>query len=447
MKNYLKLGKYLAYILRHNPNELKIKLDSEGFVDIDILTFAINGKKIFHEEIKNKDIEIAVKNDNKGKFEIKNNKVRALYGHSILEITNTNKIVPPNYLYHGTTYKALKFIMSEGLKPIKRRYVHLSKDIKTVIEVWKRRSDNPAIIIVDANTAYQDGVVFYKGNESTYLFDFINNKYITIKTSGGWVVEKLYENNVEEKEKNLKKKLDKKGNIFVCGDTHGTLDVGKLESLRTKNNLCYDDYLIVCGDCGIIWSKDTLKKHINYFERMKCNVLFIDGNHENFDMLNEYPVEYWNGGKIHKISEHIYHLLRGQIFEIYGEKFLTIGGADSSDREYREEHISWWSDERISYDDINEAKQNLENVNYKVDYVITHTPPTKTLNEFVKILTQCGEDIPYYLKQKIIPTKSSDMLDFVVKEVKYKFWFCGHLHIDEKINKTRILYADVVKIK
>ena len=260
-------------------------------------------------------------------------------------------------------------------------------------------------------------------------------------------MEKLYENNVEEKEKNLKKKLDKKGNIFVCGDTHGTLDVGKLESLRTKNNLCYDDYLIVCGDCGIIWSKDTLKKHINYFERMKCNVLFIDGNHENFDMLNEYPVEYWNGGKIHKISEHIYHLLRGQIFEIYGEKFLTIGGADSSDREYREEHISWWSDERISYDDINEAKQNLENVNYKVDYVITHTPPTKTLNEFVKILTQCGEDIPYYLKHKITPTKSSDMLDFVVKEVKYKFWFCGHLHIDEKINKTRILYADVVKIK
>lgn len=148
MKNYLKLGKYLAYILRHNPNELKIKLDSEGFVDIDLLTFAINGKKIFHEEIKNKDIEIAVKNDNKGKFEIKNNKVRALYGHSILEITNT-------------------------------------KDIKTVIEVGKRRSDNPAIIIVDAKTAYQDGVVFYKGNESTYLFDFINNKYITIKTSGG----------------------------------------------------------------------------------------------------------------------------------------------------------------------------------------------------------------------------------------------------------------------
>lgn len=235
--------------------------------------------------------------------------------------------------------------------------------------------------------------------------------------------------------------------VFICGDTHGTLDIGKIEQLKMKEELDYGDYLIVCGDCGVVWDIESLPEYTQHFENIGCNVLFIDGNHENFDMLNEYPVEYWNGGKIHKISEHIYHLLRGQIFEIYGEKFLTIGGADSSDREYRKEHISWWSDERISYDDINEAKQNLEKVNYKVDYVITHTPPTKTLNEFVKILTQCGEDIPYYLKHKITLTKSSDMLDFVVKEVKYKFWFCGHLHIDEKINKTRILYADVVKIK
>lgn len=184
MKDYLKLGRYLAYILRHTPNELKIKLDNEGFVDIDILTFAINAKKIFNEVIKNKDIEIVVKNDDKGRFEIKNSKVRALYGHSISEITNTDKVVPPNLLYHGTTYKALKLIMSEGLKPMRRRYVHLSKDIKTAIEVGKRREENPAIIIVDAKTACQDGVAFYKGNESTYLCNFISNKYITIKNKG-----------------------------------------------------------------------------------------------------------------------------------------------------------------------------------------------------------------------------------------------------------------------
>ena len=234
--------------------------------------------------------------------------------------------------------------------------------------------------------------------------------------------------------------------IFVCGDTHGTLDVRKLDRLKESEKLDYGDYLIICGDSGIVWDKGSSPKHIAYFENLNCKVLYVDGNHENFDMLNLYPVQQFCGGKVHKISEHIYHLMRGQIFEILGKSFLCIGGADSSDKEYRQNHISWWKDEQITNLDIDTAKQNLQKYENEVDYVITHTPPTKTLSDFVKILTQCGEDIPYYLKHKVISTKSSDILDFVAKEVKYKCWFCGHLHIDEKINKTKILYENVVKI-
>jgi len=234
--------------------------------------------------------------------------------------------------------------------------------------------------------------------------------------------------------------------IFVCGDTHGIIDAKKLLRLKEKENLSQDDYIIICGDAGIVWSKDSLKDHIDFFEGLDCNVLYIDGNHENYDMLNSYPVEEWNGGQIHKISEHIYHLLRGEVFDICGKKFLTIGGADSSDKEYRKEHISWWSDERISYIDIEEAQRNLEKVNYKVDYVITHTPSTKVLKEFIEILTQCGEAIPYYLEPKLVSTPSTDMLDYINKNVKYKQWFCGHLHIDELIGKTQILYEEIVQI-
>lgn len=234
--------------------------------------------------------------------------------------------------------------------------------------------------------------------------------------------------------------------VFICGDTHGTLDVGEIEQLKIKKELDYGDYIIVCGDCGVVWDKETLFEHSKYFENIGCNILFIDGNHENFDMLNEYPVEVWNGGKIHKISEHIYHLLRGQVFEILGKRFLTLGGADSSDKEWRTEHTSWWSNERITYDDIIEAKQNLEKIDYKVDYVITHTPSTKTLNNFIKILTQCGEAIPFYLREKVSSTPSTDILDFIDENVKYKQWFCGHLHIDEKINKIQLLYNDIVEI-
>lgn len=235
--------------------------------------------------------------------------------------------------------------------------------------------------------------------------------------------------------------------VFVCGDTHGLLDVKKIDKLKSKEKLDYDDYLIICGDCGVVWDKETVIEYTQYFENVGCNVLFVDGNHENFDMLKEYPVEIWNGGKIQKISEHIFHLMRGQVFEILGKTFLTLGGADSSDREWRKEHISWWKDERIRPNDIEEAQRNLEGTNYQVDYVITHTPSIKTLNALVEILTQCGENVPLYLLDKVTSTFSTNMLDFVNDNVKYSQWFCGHLHIDETVEKTQILYEKIVKIK
>ena len=236
--------------------------------------------------------------------------------------------------------------------------------------------------------------------------------------------------------------------IVLTGDTHGILETGKiLKNQESNNKLGQDDYLIICGDCGVLWDEETKKESIKHFASFGTNILFVDGNHENFDMLNSYPIEIWNGGKVHKLADNVIHLMRGQVFEIFGKKFLTLGGADSSDKEYRQEHISWWGDERITTDDINEAQKNLAKVDHKVNYVITHTPSTKTLNSFIDILTQCGEDIPYYLKNKVVATPSSDMLDFINNKVKYRQWFCGHLHVDEIIGKTQILYSEVVEIK
>ena len=236
--------------------------------------------------------------------------------------------------------------------------------------------------------------------------------------------------------------------IVVTGDTHGVIDTLKIDNYQqSPRKLDMSDYLIICGDCGVVWDNDTINDSIEYFQGFGTNILFVDGNHENFDLLNAFLVTNWNGGKVHKLGDGVYHLMRGQVFEICGKKFLTIGGADSSDRESRIAHVSWWSDERIVYEDIKEANQNLEKVNYKVDYVITHTPSTKTLNDFIGILTQCGEAIPYYLQKKVISTPSSDMLDWVNKNVRYKQWFCGHLHIDEIIKKVQILYSEMVEIK
>lgn len=234
--------------------------------------------------------------------------------------------------------------------------------------------------------------------------------------------------------------------IFITGDTHGINDAGKLVTCSVKNNLTYDDYIIVCGDCGVLWNKKLTKEFVDFYKSLHTNILFVDGNHENYDMLNALPVTEWNGGKVHKVSEHIIHLMRGQIFILDGKKFLCLGGADSHDKLSRIEHLSWWKQERITSTDIAEAKRNLSRYENAVDYVITHTPPYDFQNKIITELTQCGEDIPFYLRDKLAHTSSADRLEEISSLVKYTAWFSGHLHMDTKIGNYYSLYNRIVKI-
>ena len=234
--------------------------------------------------------------------------------------------------------------------------------------------------------------------------------------------------------------------IFISGDTHGLLDAGKLINLSEKEKLDYKDYLIICGDCGVVWDKDLLDAHIEVYENLNTNVMFIDGNHENFDMLNEYKVEIWAGGKIHKISDHITHLMRGQVFEILGKTFFCLGGANSTDKAYRTEHISWWNDEEITHTNLQESLENLSKHNFKVDYVLTHCPPNKIITKIAEIFTQCGESVPYFLEKKLKHTSSGEILDILQQKIDFKKWFFGHLHIDEYMLKHNALFENIIKL-
>lgn len=109
-----------------------------------------------------------------------------------------------------------------------------------------------------------------------------------------------------------------------------------------EKTLTEDDKLIICGDFGYIWSNsDKEKQFLDYLAKKKYQILWIDGNHDNFNLIQEYPVEEWCGGKVHIIrkdktgNSKIIHLMRGQIFEIEGKKIFTFGGAYSIDKYMR----------------------------------------------------------------------------------------------------------------
>ena len=117
----------------------------------------------------------------------------------------------------------------------------------------------------------------------------------------------------------------------IAGDTHGTLDLTKVvqyyEGREDEFNKD-DDYLIILGDVGVCGFSASVEAETRSVLRdLPVTTLFIDGNHENFEQLNSYPVDEWNGGKVHFVESDIIHLMRGQVYDIDGTTFFTFGGA------------------------------------------------------------------------------------------------------------------------
>ena len=119
--------------------------------------------------------------------------------------------------------------------------------------------------------------------------------------------------------------------IYITGDTHGDFTRFSAKRLRrTGLELTQEDYIIICGDFGLCWAKDkTFEYHCKNFEEKPYTILWVQGNHENYDMIGEYPLEEWHGGKVrHIIRDKVILLERGQVFEIEGKSFFAFGSTD-----------------------------------------------------------------------------------------------------------------------
>ncbi|MFC9773817.1 metallophosphatase [Paenibacillus chitinolyticus] len=196
---------------------------------------------------------------------------------------------------------------------------------------------------------------------------------------------------------------------------------------------------MVAGDFGLLWDGSREDQYwLKWLHKEKpFTTLFIDGNHENFDLLEQYPVEIWNGGKVHKINSSVIHLMRGQVFTIENKKFFTFGGAASHDKEYRKEGRSWLRREMPSKDEYEEGLENLKRNNWNVDYVITHTCSTSDLDYISSVFNihmEKDEMHPYFYE--------------VEQKLRYKQWYFGHFHQNVELPRNkRLIYSDLIKIQ
>lgn len=252
--------------------------------------------------------------------------------------------------------------------------------------------------------------------------------------------------------------------IYITGDTHGRFE--RLSDEKMKNDglkLTEKDYLIICGDFGLCWERNsTFEYNCEQLAQKNYTILWVQGNHENYDMIAEYPLEEWHGGKVrHIVRDKVILLERGQVFNIEGKTYFTFGGASSQDIQggilersdirfnekrqlaywrglpFRINHESWWEKELPDEIEMEEGRKNLAKHDYKIDYVITHCCSTHTQNKI--------EDGSVY---KMKADKLTDYFDEIEEKLQYIHWFLGHYHMDKKIDeKHSVLYQTIISLE
>ena len=216
--------------------------------------------------------------------------------------------------------------------------------------------------------------------------------------------------------------------ICVTGDMHG--DIFRFNTKQLKK-LKKDDNLIICGDFGFIWDGNASEK--NFLKKIgdfKFNTLFVDGTHENFDLLDKYETVDFKEGRARHISGNLYHLIRGQVYKIDEKTIFAFGGGESPDKEIRKPSNKWWTTELPSISEMKIGVNNLCKYNRKVDYIITHEPPGKLKNLIY------GNDFNINILNRF--------LDDVSKEVSFKAWYFGSTHINKKFTQKYISVFDEI---
>lgn len=214
-----------------------------------------------------------------------------------------------------------------------------------------------------------------------------------------------------------------------------------------------DDYVIVCGDFGY-WRNEA---DLDLLAKRNFTVLFVDGNHEDFDGLKKIPTVQWHGGRVQFIRENIIHLMRGQNYIIEGKKFLTMGGASSHDisdgilelydpnlnekirklrsthrNMFRINHHSWWKEELPSEEEYSCLEETISK-NNEYDFVITHC---------------CPSSIQSLLVLDSEKDRLTECLDDVFKRIEFRHWYFGHYHANYDIAGTNCtcLYNEIRRI-
>lgn len=267
--------------------------------------------------------------------------------------------------------------------------------------------------------------------------------------------------------------------VYITGDTHGDFQRFRRENFPEEANMTRDDFVLIAGDFGGIWTiekpfplidetrrqreLENEAKTLEWFETLHPTFCFVLGNHENYNRYDsgEFPIVDFHGGKAQKLAENVFHLMSGYVFELSGKTVFTFDGAASlfimhevldrdqyqSDAEFYEaylqmtgEHrlfrvkdLEWWEREtRPTDEEKARGLDNLARCGNQVDLVLTHCLP---------------QTIASYISDGLYqPNEITVYLDEISRKIRFRHWYCGHYHEDRTVlGRYHIVYEKLVK--
>jgi len=169
-KDMIRLSKRLSKHLRHDPEAIGLRLDAAGWVGVDDLLAAL---RVTRAQL----VEVVERNDKK-RFEIDGDRIRASQGHSVAVDLDLPVAEPPAVLYHGTVGRVLPDVHREGLRPMNRHDVHLSTTVETAQRVGARRG-KPVVLVVDAAAMRAAGHEFRVSANGVWLAPAVPPEYLS----------------------------------------------------------------------------------------------------------------------------------------------------------------------------------------------------------------------------------------------------------------------------
>ena len=230
--------------------------------------------------------------------------------------------------------------------------------------------------------------------------------------------------------------------ILVTGDIHG--EVHRVADAVARFGLGSDDTIVLLGDVGMNYYGNMRgdrhrKKRLN---NLGVTMFCIHGNHEmRPETIVTYHEEQWHGGTVYVEDEfpNLMFAKDGEVYDIAGKKAIVIGGAYSVDKWYRLQcDLHWFPDEQPSVEIKNRVEQKLEELGWKVGLVWTHTCPEKYTPR---------EAFLSGVNQATVDNSTEQWLDTIEDRLEYEDWYCGHWHINKRIDRMHFLMEGYEEIQ